>query len=82
LLYDLTVNRLVSDNCPSVSVDRDRGFTDFEEFVALIVLLHYLSITGTTRFSVLGDQLGSDIIDGRTGSGLAAVDCRLTFGFT
>jgi hypothetical protein len=58
------------------------GATDFKEFIALIVLLHYLSITGTTRFSVLGYQLGSGTIDGRTGSGLAAVDCRLTLGFT
>jgi hypothetical protein len=58
------------------------GLTDFKERVALIVLLHSLSITGTTRFSVLDYQRDSDIHDERTGSGLAAVDCRLTLGFT
>jgi hypothetical protein len=58
------------------------SFTDFKEFVTLVVLLHYLSITETTRFSVLGYQLDTYTDDEHTGSGLAAVDCLLTLGFT
>jgi len=59
------------------------GLTDFEEFIALIVLLHYLFVAGTTTACLcLLDISQTLTYDARTGSGFTALVCRLTLGFT